>query len=256
MATSRPNDVPLPSDARGFLIPDDIVRYKDYVKSHPTTFFSSNNFFVRATQNAYRNPKTDQSITKYLSAIPDQHFRLIKGLRLDYGFYSPAIPGCLCRADWFEYFERIIGNILIRGGEDLVINIQYCDEIGPCAMTSFDNYRGYKAVVQLDNFWECFKDHFRKQGYNVDRIKIVAIQKFKCVKGPIIPLGDDNDSDTSSCGTLDEDGVGWNYALLNEYENEIFEIDPISKDFVWDVWEKPIMRNGGRKLVDWKFTEL
>lgn len=70
-------------DARGLLIPDDIVSNTNLIKSNPAHFWSSNQFWVRG-----RGRKGPEKMHKLLSSIPDHHFCLMQSLCLDLGWHT------------------------------------------------------------------------------------------------------------------------------------------------------------------------
>jgi hypothetical protein len=62
-------------DARGLLIPDDVVKYSGNLRADPEAFWSSYQFYVEGLP---------ENMLPTLSAIPDSHFHLIQSLCFDF----------------------------------------------------------------------------------------------------------------------------------------------------------------------------
>lgn len=123
MASSRvDNSKPEPVDARGLLIPNDIISNTDSLKSDPAPFFGSHQFYIKAgfTKEGVLDQNT---ILKYLDVIPDHHFCHIKSLCLDLGFHDPFLNFLGDKEQSLEFYEWLIGDTLDRGNNQLVVKI-------------------------------------------------------------------------------------------------------------------------------------
>lgn len=127
-------DIPKQHDARGLLIPDDIVRNSGYVKSNPETFWSSYQIFIKADEEDVEDGVKYLDMgkaRKKLSAIPDPHFRYIRSLCLDFGWCNAR--GCLKDCTYSIRFrtevERLIQYIRRRKNSKLVIKLLWSTTI-------------------------------------------------------------------------------------------------------------------------------
>lgn len=266
--------VPEVNDARGLLIPDDIFRYQQYINLDPTTFWSSYQFYIKAgkTRDEVIDPAT---ILKYLSAIPDPHFRLIRSICLDLGFNDAF--DFLEDRDAEEYYERLIGCILARGNGELVVKLLsattvHATHLGP--KTEADDLdhqdKWTEESQQMDPDVECLRSKFKHLRAE-DRIKWASVWKVK-YQWTGWDIGESWEESQRALEEFDEDrlyeeirmGLHDDVILVDgeialnplsqpeeeeeekdpnhweeeeeDYDNKIFKIDPVSGEF--SLWKE------------------
>lgn len=160
-----------------------------------------------------------------LSAIPDHHFYHIQSHCLDSGWRYATGFVYTRNPLYGAKFHMLIRYILGRGNENLVIKLLWSMTIpAPVErLAKWDAVCGWSGYEEwesrLSQFLE-FKDHFRLWGYDEDRVRIITrLNSKEEFPGP----------------------ADWEYDQLEEYnkmEGKIFEIEPFTKEFVWEeVWE-------------------
>jgi len=274
MASLSPQrNVPQCSDARGLLIPDDIIKNQDYIKLNPDAFWVSYQFYIRVGPTHFE-------VMKYLSAIPDRYFCLIKSLCLDFGFsggdsefqyFNFPIDG-----KHLEQFEWLVGKILDQAPK-VVLKILWGDDStkNNFRPLNFQYSEGWEyRDVSFNGFWSGIKNRLESKGYDKYRIEIIRIRKWNYnieemqerareIRSQVRDISTENSKeqgqmsrdiisdeisdksdetrtlDNMSVGTLDELADDHESDPTEEYENKIFKIDPHSKDYVCkELWHE------------------
>jgi hypothetical protein len=249
-------------DARGLQIPDDIVKYSGCLESDPETFWSSNQFYVKANHPMH--------IIGKLAAIPDHHFYLIQSLCFDFLWRDPSgLPlshrenttGSTGDHKFTQDLDKVIEKVLHQGNKGLAVKIFWSTAMSTplerlCTWNEDEQIYMYKKMESHSAQFRRFNAKCKSLGYDENRIKLVArvewsddmpqTNKDFCQEfWPSDGLREDGSDDRTWNELNDWYEVQlWEWEQL-EHEKNVFEIDPISKSFIFkELWKSSYLTDG------------
>jgi hypothetical protein len=218
------------NDARGLLIPNDICINKDRLKLNPAVFWGSSQFYIKGDA---------EDMLRRLAIIPDDHFRHIPSLCLDFGWHTTygivdpwlPSPGTADERPHYDKERRLLDHILSKGSKTIVVKVLWTTSLSMPLESSCtwqydqgDGYSGWGCDNLLSELDDpvLFEEWFRSWGY-CDRVRLITRVQWQ-----------------------DEwpDEINWEGVEIARYcdsEDKMFKIDPISKKMIWND-EKTVVR--------------